>query len=571
VKPTQKLSYTIEFENVATAEASAQRVTLLDQLPAGIDPTSVTVVGAEVAGHEIPLVDASTESVNAVTGSTDLTNTTSVLLDASVNRTTGVLTAHFAGPSNLDDPFAPSPYSDFLPPDVTPGEGQGLLRIEASLLAPVADGAVVTNQASVTFDDHLGGPTIVTNTWANTVDSSIPTATLASLDPVSYNHASLHWTSNDTGSGSAGAQLLESVDGGPLTLASIFAPGSTADVPVSSGHAYAFAIRPVDGVGNLGLQSATVTTTGLTASPPGAPSGVAVSALNGGARVTWAAPANDGGAPLTGYTATASPGGASCTVAAATRTCDIPGLSNGVTYSVTVTAASNGGISPASSASSVTPEGTPPTASLGAVALTTLATSVPVRWSGADASGIASYNVQVRTATYAGALGTWTSPLALQKTKATSANIAVAAGSTVCVRVQSRDAADNYSAWTAQRCSTRALDDRSLVAGKGWKRVLGSAFYLKTATSSSTLGATLTRTSARFTRIGVVASTCASCGIVGIYLGKTLLGKLNLAGKSVNRRVFLLAAVKARTGTVTLRVLSKGKLVKIDGLVLIKS
>jgi uncharacterized repeat protein (TIGR01451 family) len=570
VKPTQKLTYTIEFENVATAEAPAQRVTLLDALPSAIDPTSVTVVGAEVSGHEIPLVDASSESVNGVTGATDLTDTTSVLLDAAVDRTTGVLTAHFAGPPDLDDPFTPSPYSDFLPPNVVAGEGQGSLRIEAMLKQPVADGAAVTNQASVVFDDHLGGPTIVTNTWTNTVDAGAPSAQLEALPQVSYNRARLHWTASDSGSGASGAQVLRSVDGGPLTLASIFAPGTSAELPVASGHTYGFAIRPVDGVGNVGPVSATVTTIGVTASPPDAPAQVVASPLNGGARISWAAPAADGGVPISTYTATASPGGASCSAGATARSCDIAGLTNGISYTVTVTAGSAAGTSPSSAGVSVTPDGTLPSVSITSIPSVTLSSSVPVRWSGADASAVV-YNVQLRSTTYSGTLGAWTSPQALQGTAGTSTTVAVAAGSTVCARAQARDAAGNVSAWTAQQCTTRALDDRSLVAGKGWKRVTGSAFYLKTATSSSTKAASLTLKSARFTRIGLVASTCARCGTVGVYLGKALLAKVNLAGKPTARRIFLLAGVKARSGSIVVRVLSKKKTVQVDGLVLIKS
>jgi len=69
----------------------------------------------------------------------------------------------------------------------------------------------------------------------------------------------------------------------------------------------------------------------------------------------WAAPAS-GGPRVTAYTATAMPGGASCTVPAPTTTCIIGNLDNAVAYRVTVVARSAAGVSVVSPPS---PAGTP--------------------------------------------------------------------------------------------------------------------------------------------------------------------------------------------------------------------
>ena len=91
---------------------------------------------------------------------------------------------------------------------------------------------------------------------------------------------------------------------------------------------------------------------------PQAPTGVTAAPGNATATVSWTPPASLDTGALTGYTATAIPGGSSCTTASATS-CTITGLTNGTAYTVTVVAHTSVGDSGASEPATVTPAGGP--------------------------------------------------------------------------------------------------------------------------------------------------------------------------------------------------------------------
>lgn len=107
--------------------------------------------------------------------------------------------------------------------------------------------------------------------------------------------------------------------------------------------------------------------------------------------VTWEAPASTAG--ITGYRATAQPGGATCAAAgSAAATCEIGGLTNGTPYTVTVVATSSAGDSTGSTATA-TP-GVAPGPPTGVTAAAGTA-SMTVTWTppASAGSGVASYLV----------------------------------------------------------------------------------------------------------------------------------------------------------------------------------
>jgi DNA-binding beta-propeller fold protein YncE len=114
---------------------------------------------------------------------------------------------------------------------------------------------------------------------------------------------------------------------------------------LTNGTRYAVSVTATTIAGTSAASSSVSVTPG---NRPGAPTAASATAGLLRAVVMWKAPADTGGG-ITGYTATASPGGATCTTTGA-LTCTITGLLNTKAYTITITARSAGGTGTASKA-----------------------------------------------------------------------------------------------------------------------------------------------------------------------------------------------------------------------------
>lgn len=136
---------------------------------------------------------------------------------------------------------------------------------------------------------------------------------------------------------------------------------------------------------------------------PGAPATVTGTPGDGQVALAWTEP-SDGGSPITSYTATASPGGATCAAQPPATSCTIGGLTNGTTYTVTVTATNAFGNGPPSQPVGPFTPGLPPSGQLtiNGGALATTSPDVRLAIATADYAGL------MRFRTGEGAWSGWT-------------------------------------------------------------------------------------------------------------------------------------------------------------------
>ena len=174
---------------------------------------------------------------------------------------------------------------------------------------------------------------------------------------------------------------------------------------LSPGAEYFVTVRAVNAVGTGSPSTRLTRTTPLAV--PTQPRTPLIQASPGSIDVGWAAPDFDGGTAVTGYTATASPGGAQCSTDGAT-TCTINGVSSGSEYQVTVSATNAVGTGPASvPAAARTPNITAPGAPR-SPELTALPGRIEVAWSAPESDGGSAVTGYIATASPGGATCTTT-------------------------------------------------------------------------------------------------------------------------------------------------------------------
>ena len=171
-------------------------------------------------------------------------------------------------------------------------------------------------------------------------------------------NATVRWSIPSSG-GSVTSYTVTSSPSG-LTC-SATAPTTTCAIEgLTNGTAYTFSVVANNAYGSssASVPSNSVIPSTNIALPPTEPLNVAATGGNGEVTINWSSPISGGQA--TTYRVTSLPGGLTCNTVAPVTSCNIKGLTNGISYTFEVIASNSYGDSPASSPSNaVVPSGEP--------------------------------------------------------------------------------------------------------------------------------------------------------------------------------------------------------------------
>ena len=245
--------------------------------------------------------------------------------------------------------------SDPVGPTATTPDGSTLTATVTGLTNGIPYTFTVTATNAVGAGPASTPSNAVTPIAAPTVPSA-PTNVVATAGD---GQATVTWDAPVSDGGSAITSYTVTSD--PVGPTATTPDGSTLTATVTdlaNGTSYTFTVMATNavGAGSASTPSNSVTPTAVP-TVPGTSTNAVATAGDSQATVTWDAPVSDGGSAITSYTVTSDPGGPTATTPdGSTLTATVTGLTNGASYTFTVTATNAVGASPASTSSNaVTP------------------------------------------------------------------------------------------------------------------------------------------------------------------------------------------------------------------------
>jgi hypothetical protein len=296
-----------------------------------------------------------------------------------------------------------------------------------ALANPIAPDGVFTRTATSAFPTSTFN---ATNYWVDVsfVPTPVPgqvTGVSATAGPLS---ATVKWSAPSSGGPVTTYRITPYIGAEAQTATTITGSPPATETTIkglTAGTGYTFTVQASNtaGAGPASEPSGPVTPTAPTA--PSSPTEVTASAATKQALVSWNAPTNEGGSPLTGYTVTPFIGTSAQTpvhVGPSVTSTTLTGLANGTSYTFEVAAGNEVGESPLSSASgAVTPQdtifdfATPATIDSGDGSSVELGVKFSSELYGM-VSGIRFYKATTNTGTHVGSLWNSTGALLAQAT-----------------------------------------------------------------------------------------------------------------------------------------------------------
>lgn len=247
----QTVDYTIYFENLSTATASAEEVLIEDILDENLDDGTLEFTAFGFGNNAVTL----SAPAGTLSQGLDLGNNLVVRVESSYDRSTRKLTVRFKG---IDTRTGDYHENGFLPPNHNEPEGEGYVSFRIRPTADVPSGTRIVNKATITFDAHLGqNPPMETNEHVLTLDKQAPQIAIADMPTQQTKPTfTIGWQGSDDASGVAQAEIWYSTPGGAFRLWQAIQPGETRqDIGSTTfqgkfGYIYRFYAVGADKVGN---------------------------------------------------------------------------------------------------------------------------------------------------------------------------------------------------------------------------------------------------------------------------------------------------------------------------------
>jgi subtilase family serine protease len=194
----QSLPYTINFENVSSASAAAQRIRITDQLDPNLDWRTFRLKEIGFGAYHVTVPENRAFYQTRLQLGPDLGNLLADItarVDIATGQVTWTLTA--IDPNTGEQPHGA--LQGLLLPNDSTGRGQGFVTYTVKAKTTAPTGAQINNNAIITFDTE---EPIITNMVANTLDADAPTSAVTALPANSEPTFTVSWSGNDANGGS---------------------------------------------------------------------------------------------------------------------------------------------------------------------------------------------------------------------------------------------------------------------------------------------------------------------------------------------------------------------------------
>jgi uncharacterized repeat protein (TIGR01451 family) len=249
VAVTSPISYMVSFENLETATASVQDMTISDQLDSNLDWSTFAFGTLQIGTHAI-LVPEGAKSLDM---SIDFRPEMNVIVQVqgTYNQQTGSVQWYFRG----EDPDTEE-LADFLPPNTVSihPRGSGWVSYSAIPKSGLPTGTVIQNGAIIDFEVDIPPAPIGTPIVINTIDSQPPSSSVDALPEYTpFPSFQVNWSGNDDpgGSGIHVYTVYVSDNNGTYQPWIANTISSSAIFNGSRGHIYRFYTISTDNVGNV--------------------------------------------------------------------------------------------------------------------------------------------------------------------------------------------------------------------------------------------------------------------------------------------------------------------------------